>query len=51
MSFIVSGLTFRPDRIRLTAGLDATQQAWRLVTEEGIPFREAYRRVAERFSE
>jgi argininosuccinate lyase len=50
MSFIVSGLTFRPDRIRLTAGLDATQQAWRLVTEEGIPFREAYRRVAERFS-
>jgi argininosuccinate lyase len=51
MSFIVSGLTFRPDRIRLTAGLDAALQAYRLVTEEGIPFREAYRRVAERFSE
>jgi argininosuccinate lyase len=49
MAFVVSGLAFKPDRIRLTTGLDAAEQANRLVTEEGIPFREAYRRVAERF--
>jgi len=49
MSLIISGVTFVPDRIRLSEGLDAAEQAYRLVTSEGIPFREAYRRIAERY--
>jgi argininosuccinate lyase len=40
---------FHPDRIRLDAGLHAAEEANRLVLEEGIPFREAYGRVAKRF--
>jgi argininosuccinate lyase len=49
MSQLVSGLEFVPARIRLSEGLDAAEQANRLVTTEGIPFREAYRRVAARY--
>jgi len=41
----------RFDQERTTAAMDsslfATEQAYRLVTEEGLPFRDAYRRVAE----
>ncbi len=36
---------FHPERIRLEPGLKAAEDAYRLVLEEGIPFREAYRRV------
>ncbi len=39
-------LSFRPDRIALSADLFAAERAYRLVLDEGIPFREAYRRVA-----
>jgi len=46
MSRLVSGLEFVPERIRLSEGLYAAEQANRLVVEEGIPFREAYRRIA-----
>jgi argininosuccinate lyase len=49
MSLIISGVRFVPDRIRLSEGLDAAEQAYRLVISEGIPFREAYRRIAERY--
>ena len=46
MSCLISGLEFVPERIRLSEGLYAAEQANRLVVEEGIPFREAYRRIA-----
>lgn len=40
---------FHPERIRLDPGLGAAEEAYRMVLEEGIPFREAYRRVGRRF--
>ncbi len=42
----LEGLRFRPENIRLDPSIHATEQAYRLVLEEGIPFREAYLRVA-----
>ncbi|HEX2139587.1 MAG TPA: argininosuccinate lyase [Woeseiaceae bacterium] len=48
MAHVVSGVTFVPEKIRLAPGIHAAEEANRLVTREGIPFREAYRRVAER---
>jgi argininosuccinate lyase len=42
---------FHPEKIRLDPGLNAAEEAYRLVMEEGISFREAYRRVGERFKE
>jgi argininosuccinate lyase len=43
----IAALQFRPDRIRLDPAIHAAEQANALVVREGIPFREAYRRVAE----
>ena len=43
----LNGIRFHPERIRLDPGLYAAEEAYRLVLEEGIPFREAYRRVGE----
>lgn len=40
---------FRPERTVLPPELHAAEEAYRLVLNEGIPFREAYRRVAARF--
>jgi len=40
---------FHAERIRLEPSLQATEEAYRLVLEEGIPFREAYRRVGMRY--
>ncbi|HKI01459.1 MAG TPA: argininosuccinate lyase [Thermoanaerobaculia bacterium] len=42
---------FHSERIRLDPGLRAAEEAYRMVLEEGIPFREAYRRVGERYNE
>jgi len=39
---------FHPEQIRLDPGLNAAEEAYRLVVEEGISFREAYRRVGEK---
>jgi argininosuccinate lyase len=41
----IGSLTFHPQRIRLDASIHAAEEANRLVVSEGIPFREAYRRV------
>jgi argininosuccinate lyase len=41
---------FRRDRIRMDGDLDAAERAHRLVLAEGIPFREAYRRIAARIA-
>jgi len=42
----LDAMRFRPDRIRLDPAIHAAEEANRLVVSEGIPFREAYRRVA-----
>ena len=41
-------IRFVPERIALSPDLFAAEEAHKLVLQEGIPFREAYRRVAER---
>ena len=42
----LSGVRFRPEHIRLDPSIHAAERAYALVVQEGIPFREAYRRVA-----
>ncbi len=42
----LDGLRFRPDNIRLDPSIHAAARANALVVKEGIPFRDAYRRVA-----
>jgi argininosuccinate lyase len=42
----IASLQFRRERIRLDPAIHAAEEANRLVVAEGIPFREAYRRVA-----
>jgi argininosuccinate lyase len=42
----IDTMKFRPERIRLDPAIHAAEEANRLVVEEGIPFREAYKRVA-----
>ena len=41
----LDAMQFRPERIRLDPAIHAAEEANRLVVSEGIPFREAYRRV------
>jgi argininosuccinate lyase len=48
MAAAIPQLRFRPDRIRLDADIHAAAEANELVAQEGIPFREAYRRVGQR---
>ena len=49
MAAALSGVRFRADRIRLPPELGATEEAYRLVLEQGLPFRDAYQRVAARY--
>lgn len=44
----LAGVRFRKERIVLDPSIHAAAQANELVVKEGIPFREAYRRVGER---
>jgi argininosuccinate lyase len=46
MAHALGGVRFRTDRPPLSDGLFAAERANALVVEEGIPFREAYQRVA-----
>ncbi|MDH3430968.1 MAG: lyase family protein, partial [Gammaproteobacteria bacterium] len=50
MAYLLDGVRFLPENIELDEGIFATEEAYRLVTDEGIPFRDAYRRVAQRYS-
>ena len=50
MAYLLEGLEFQPDNIELDEGIFATAEAYRLVTEDGLPFREAYRKVAKRYT-
>ena len=42
---LIEGVAFNPDNIELDDSIYAAEQANKLVTEEGISFREAYQRV------
>jgi len=46
----LDALKFRPERIRLDPAVHAAEEAYALVVEQGIPFREAYGRVAARYT-
>jgi len=48
MSVVAAGLRFNKDKCVLSGELFATEEAYRLV-KKGMPFRDAYRKVAERF--
>lgn len=50
MAYLLDGLRFLPENIQLDDGIFATAEAYRLVREEGIPFRDAYRQVAKRYA-
>jgi argininosuccinate lyase len=50
MAYLLDGVCFVPGKIDLDEGIFATAEAYRLVVDEGIPFRDAYRRVAERYA-
>jgi argininosuccinate lyase len=50
MAAAIPQLRFRPDRVRLDPGIHAAEEANELVAKEGIPFREAYRRIAAKYS-
>src|SRR5262249_5141436 len=51
MAAAIGGVRFRADRIRLPPELGATEEAYRLVLEEGLTFRDAYRKIAARYRE
>ncbi len=51
MAYLISGVSFVADNIRLDDGIHAAAEAYELVQSEGIPFREAYRRIAGRYAE
>lgn len=46
MAYLLEGLRFNPERIRMDDGLYATEAAYRLVREQGLTFRDAYRQIA-----
>jgi argininosuccinate lyase len=50
LAHVLDGIVFVPSRVRLDAGVHATEEAYRLVREKGIPFRDAYREVAKRYA-
>ncbi len=50
MAYLLQGLRFLPENIELDEGIFATAEAYRLVTEDGLPFRDAYRQVAKRYA-
>jgi len=47
----LAGVSFQPENIRLDPGIHAAAAANALVAKEGIPFREAYRRVASKIKD
>jgi argininosuccinate lyase len=50
MAYVLEGLKFIPENIKLDESINAATEANELVSAEGIPFREAYRRIAERYN-
>jgi len=49
MSLAIEGVRFRAAGIKLDPSIHAAEEANALVAREGIPFREAYRRIGEKY--
>ncbi len=49
MALALEGVRFRAGEIRLDPSIHAAEEANALVVSEGIPFREAYRRISEKY--
>ena len=49
MAAAIPQVRFQPDRIRLDADIHAAAEANALVAQEGIPFREAYKRIGAKY--
>ena len=47
MTYLISTIRFLEENIHLGSELYATEEAYRLATSQGIPFRDAYRKIAE----
>ncbi len=50
MAYLLQGLAFLPENIELDASIFATAEAYELVREQDMPFRDAYRQVAKRYT-
>jgi len=50
MAAALGAVHFRADAIRIDPSVHAASEAYTLVVREGIPFREAYRRIGARYS-
>ena len=50
MAHLLDGMNFIPGNISLDPSIHAAEEANRLVQEEGLPFREAYRRIAQQLA-
>ena len=50
MAYVLDGIEFQAENIVLDPGIHAAEEANKLVVDEGLPFREAYRRIAARFT-
>jgi argininosuccinate lyase len=49
MTVGIAGVRFRAEAIKLDPAIHAAEEANALVAKEGIPFREAYRRIGEKY--
>jgi argininosuccinate lyase len=49
MAIAMDGVRFRPEAVKLDPAIHAAEEANALVAREGIPFREAYRRIGEKY--
>jgi argininosuccinate lyase len=49
MAIGIDGVRFRAETVRLDPAIHAAEEANALVASEGIPFREAYRRIGEKY--
>jgi argininosuccinate lyase len=49
MAMAMDGVRFRPEAVKLDPAIHAAEEANALVAREGIPFREAYRRIGEKY--
>ena len=47
LSHVLDGVRFVAENIRFDKGIYDTEKAYRLVIEEGLPFRDAYRKIAQ----
>jgi argininosuccinate lyase len=49
VSVAIDGVSFRPEAVKFDPAIHAAEEANALVAREGIPFREAYRRIGEKY--